>query len=67
MFGQVQDLSGLWEFVFLPAPAEDFCMDELAFHSFAPVPGCFDLLEQYFYGAAPASIGARWKSAVGPR
>ena len=48
MFGQVQDLSGLWEFVFLPAPAEDFCMDELAFHSFAPVPGCFDLLEQYF-------------------
>ena len=45
---KVQNLSGLWEFVFLPAPAQFFCVKELVFNSFAPVPGCFDLLNEYF-------------------
>ena len=42
------DLSGLWEFAFLPAPAMDADVSKIQFDSFAPVPGCFDLLPDYF-------------------
>lgn len=42
------DLSGMWDFTFLPAPAEKFSVTELVFDAFAPVPGCFDLLPDYW-------------------
>ncbi|MBR2374410.1 MAG: hypothetical protein IKA87_09310 [Lentisphaeria bacterium] len=44
MNDQLQDLSGMWEFVFLKDEIQDSLPAGLSFDSFAPVPGCFDLL-----------------------
>lgn len=41
---QVKDLSGVWQFVFVPGQLDTLVLDKLAFTSYAPVPGCFDLL-----------------------
>ena len=41
----VKDLSGVWQFAFVPgAQLEELSLDKLSFTSYAPVPGCFDLL-----------------------
>ena len=48
MYSKAVDLSGMWDFLFLPAPVENFSVTELAFDSFAPVPGCFDMLPDYW-------------------
>ena len=41
----VKDLSGVWQFAFVPgAQLEEISPDKISFTSYAPVPGCFDLL-----------------------
>ena len=48
MNGTVCDLSGMWEFTFLKDGYEKFTPAGINFNSFAPVPGCFDLLPDSF-------------------
>ena len=43
-----QDLSGVWDFAFQPGTIEDFSVIKIRFSSFASVPGCFDLMPEYF-------------------
>ncbi|MBO4633012.1 MAG: hypothetical protein J5858_13905 [Lentisphaeria bacterium] len=44
-----QNLSGLWDFTFLPEGASsEIKPAELHFDSLAAVPGCFDLMPEYF-------------------
>ncbi len=43
------DLSGLWNFTFLPeGKFSELKTDQLQFDSLAAVPGCFDLMPEYF-------------------
>ena len=43
-----QDLSGVWDFTFLPGTATGTAVTEAKFDSYATVPGCFDLMPGTF-------------------
>ncbi|MBE6385670.1 MAG: hypothetical protein E7048_08405 [Lentisphaerae bacterium] len=42
--GPLQDLSGIWQFAYRPGTLEDLSISSLEYDSYAPVPGCWDLL-----------------------
>jgi beta-glucuronidase len=40
-------LNGIWDFTFIPA-GQEFSVNEVTFDTLAAVPGCFDLMPDYF-------------------
>ena len=39
----IVELSGIWEFAFVPGTLENLAVETVNFDSLAAVPGCFDL------------------------
>ena len=48
MENQKQNLAGVWDFTFLPGDATGTAVTESSFDSRAGVPGCFDLMPEWY-------------------